>query len=143
MVMGSGFDTMRLPPGCDAIAPDGSCVRVLLRLGRGGMAHFELGVGRISRTMAHHHVEEIWYIVGGRGEMWRRDGDRQETVPLAAGTCVSIPTGTHFQFRSVRDIATAMLAAGPVYERRSKSAADRWLAAPRQVAHPLAADQGR
>jgi mannose-6-phosphate isomerase-like protein (cupin superfamily) len=98
--MGSGFGTMRLPVGWDAVAPDGSCVRVLPQLARGGMAHFELGAGRVSRAVAHHHVEEIWYIVGGRGEMWRRDGDRQETVPLAAGTCVSIPAGTQFQFRS-------------------------------------------
>jgi len=36
------FGTMRLPGECDAIAPDGSCVRVLLRLARGSMAHFEL-----------------------------------------------------------------------------------------------------
>jgi mannose-6-phosphate isomerase-like protein (cupin superfamily) len=25
---------------------------------------------------------------------------RQETVPLEPGTCVSIPAGTHFQFRA-------------------------------------------
>jgi hypothetical protein len=39
------FGTMRLPGERDAIAPDGSCVRVLLRLARGSMAHFELGAG--------------------------------------------------------------------------------------------------
>jgi mannose-6-phosphate isomerase-like protein (cupin superfamily) len=98
--MGPGFDTMRLPAGCDDIAPDGSCVRVLLRLARGSMAHFELGAARVSRPVAHHGVDEIWYILGGRGEMWRRQGERQETVPLAAGTCLSIPAGTQFQFRS-------------------------------------------
>ena len=35
--------------------------------------------------------------------MWRRQADRQETVPLRPGTCVSIPAGTHFQFRSAAD----------------------------------------
>ena len=60
------------------------------------MAHFELGAGRVSRPVAHHCVDEIWYILHGRGEMWRRQGDRQETVPLAAGTCLTIPAGTHF-----------------------------------------------
>jgi mannose-6-phosphate isomerase-like protein (cupin superfamily) len=103
VVMGPSFDTVRLPTGCDDIAPDGSCVRVLLQLSRGGMAHFELGAGRVSRAVAHHRVEEIWYILSGRGEMWRRRGDRQETVPLAAGTCLSIPAGTQFQFRSSGD----------------------------------------
>jgi hypothetical protein len=42
------FDTMRLPGTPDAVAPDGSDVRVLLRLGRGSMAHFELAAGRVS-----------------------------------------------------------------------------------------------
>jgi mannose-6-phosphate isomerase-like protein (cupin superfamily) len=64
------------------------------------MAHFELAPGRVSRAVAHHHVEEIWYIVGGYGQMWRRLGGLQETVPLAPGTCLSIPPGTDFQFRA-------------------------------------------
>ena len=98
--MSQQFDTMRLPDEHDATAPDGSDVRVLLRLGRGGMAHFELGAGRTSRAVAHRTVEEIWYILAGHGEMWRRQGDRQETVALAPGTCLSIPVGTHFQFRA-------------------------------------------
>jgi mannose-6-phosphate isomerase-like protein (cupin superfamily) len=32
--------------------------------------------------------------------MWRRQGERQETVSLRPGTCLSIPAGTHFQFRA-------------------------------------------
>jgi mannose-6-phosphate isomerase-like protein (cupin superfamily) len=85
-----------------AVAPDGSDVRILLRLGRGSMAHFELGAGRVSRAVARRAVDEIWYILAGQGHMWRRQADRQETVPLRSGTCVSIPAGTHFQFRSAR-----------------------------------------
>ena len=92
------FDTKRLPVARD-VAPDGSDVRILLGLDRGGMAHFELGAGRTSAAVAHRTVEEIWYILSGRGEMWRKQGDREEVVPLEAGVCVSIPTGTEFQFR--------------------------------------------
>ena len=44
---------MRLPDTPDAVAPDGSDVRVLLRLGRGSMARFELAAGRVSRAVAH------------------------------------------------------------------------------------------
>ena len=98
--MNQDFDTMRLPGVPDAVAPDGSRVRVLLRLGRGSMAHFELEAGRVSRAVAHHGVEEIWYILSGQGQMWRRQAERQETVPLQPGTCLSIPAGTHFQFRA-------------------------------------------
>jgi mannose-6-phosphate isomerase-like protein (cupin superfamily) len=100
--MDEDFDTRQLPGAPDAVAPDGSDVRVLLQLGRGSMAHFELGAGQVSRAVAHHSVDEIWYILRGRGQMWRRQSQRQETVALRAGTCVSIPAGTHFQFRADR-----------------------------------------
>ena len=99
--MVSDFDTMHLPGVPDAVAPDGSDVRVLLQLSRGSMAHFELAAGRVSRPVAHHHVEELWYILNGRGEMYRRQGDTSATVPLRPGTCLSIPAGTHFQFRTL------------------------------------------
>jgi mannose-6-phosphate isomerase-like protein (cupin superfamily) len=94
------FDTMQLPVRPDAAAPDGSDVRELLHLSRGSMAHFELAPGRISRAMAHRTVDEIWYVLSGHGQMWRRQGQRQETAELVPGTCVSIPVGTHFQFRA-------------------------------------------
>ena len=67
--------------GRDVVAPDGSEVRVLLQLARGGMAHFELGAHRVSRAVAHHSVDEIWYILRGHGQMWRRQaGVRGTTV---------------------------------------------------------------
>jgi mannose-6-phosphate isomerase-like protein (cupin superfamily) len=94
------FDTMPLPAARDAVAPDGSDVRVLLRLARGSMAHFELEAGRTSRAVTHRRVDEIWYVLSGRGQMWRRQAGRQQTVALEPGTCLSIPAGTHFQFRS-------------------------------------------
>jgi mannose-6-phosphate isomerase-like protein (cupin superfamily) len=100
--MDEEFDTRQLPDVPDVVAPDGSDVRVLLRLGRGSMAHFELGAGRVSRAVAHHVVDEIWYVLHGQGQMWRRQGQLEETVPLRSGTCVSIPAGTHFQFRADR-----------------------------------------
>lgn len=95
------FETRRLPTGPDARAPDGADVRVLLRLAGGSVAHFELGPGRVSRAVTHRTVEEIWYVLGGRGEMWRRQGDRESVVPLETGVCLTIPLGTKFQFRSL------------------------------------------
>jgi hypothetical protein len=53
------FDTRQLPEARDVVAPDGSDVRILLQLDRGGMAHFELAAGRVSRAVAHHSVDEI------------------------------------------------------------------------------------
>jgi mannose-6-phosphate isomerase-like protein (cupin superfamily) len=93
------FETRQLPDAPDDVAPDGSDVRILLQLAGGSMAHFELGAGRVSVAVAHRSVDEIWYILRGQGQMWRRQSGREETVPLRPGTCVSIPVGTHFQFR--------------------------------------------
>jgi mannose-6-phosphate isomerase-like protein (cupin superfamily) len=95
------FETKRLSSHPDAVAPDGSHVRVLLALRGGSVAHFELGPGRTSIAVAHQTVDEIWYFVTGRGEMWRQSNDAEEVVPVDAGTCITIPVGTRFQFRTV------------------------------------------
>jgi len=94
------FNTKPLPLAPDATAPDGSDVRVLLSLAGGSLAHFELAAGQTSVAVAHRTVEEIWYFLDGQGEMWRKSGDRQETVTVEAGVSLTIPLGTHFQFRS-------------------------------------------
>jgi mannose-6-phosphate isomerase-like protein (cupin superfamily) len=97
----SDFATMRLPAEPTVVAPDGSDVRVLLHLDDGGMAHFELAPGQVSAPVRHRNVEEIWYVVGGRGQMWRSQGDRSEIVDLEPGTCLTIPRRTSFQFRAL------------------------------------------
>jgi mannose-6-phosphate isomerase-like protein (cupin superfamily) len=94
------IDTRRLPLERDVVAPDGSDVRLLLSLTRGSMAHFELAPGLTSRAVAHRTVEEIWFFLTGRGEMWRRqEGQADTVVTVEPGVCLTIPTGTHFQFR--------------------------------------------
>ena len=96
----SDFSTKPLPETPDTIAPDGSNVRVLLGLTGGGMAHFELVPGEVSTAVAHRTVEEIWFFLSGSGEMWRKQNQREEIVPVCAGICITIPLGTHFQFRA-------------------------------------------
>jgi mannose-6-phosphate isomerase-like protein (cupin superfamily) len=94
---------MPLPAEPTATAPDGSDVRVLLGLAGGGVAHFELRPGATSKAVAHHTVEEIWYFIGGRGQMWRKRGEHEEVADVGPGVCLTIPVGTHFQFRSLGD----------------------------------------
>ena len=106
----SDFSTKHIPASRDALAPDGSDVRILLGLSGGGMAHFELAPGETSTAVAHRTVEEIWYIVGGHGEMWRRQGEREEVTLLEPGVCLTIPLGTHFQFRAFADEPLAAVA---------------------------------
>lgn len=94
------FATSRLPSLPVVTAPDGSDVRPLLGLDGGGFAHFELPPGETSIAVAHRTIEEIWYFVGGRGEMWREQEGREEIVSVDPGVCLTIPLGTKFQFRS-------------------------------------------
>jgi len=95
------FETKGLPAARDVVAPDGSDVRVLLGLRGGGMAHFTLAPGETSVPVAHRTVEEIWFVVSGRGEMWRKNAQREDIVALEPGVCVTIPLGTRFQLRSL------------------------------------------
>ena len=83
-------------------APDGSTVRVLGHLsGLGSFAHFQLEPGEVSKAVSHATVQEIWYIIGGTGRMWRhQDGHEPGTVDLRPGICLTIPLGTAFQFRA-------------------------------------------
>ena len=106
----SEFATMRLPAQPTVQAPDGSDVRVLLGLAGGGMAHFALAPGQVARAVTHRTVEEVWFVVEGRGEMWRRQGGREEVVALVPGVCLTIPVGTAFQFRAAAGEALAAVA---------------------------------
>ena len=97
--MSSDLDTRRIGDTPDAIAPDGSEVRLLGASARGSMAAFRLAPGVVSKAVAHRTIEEIWYFTAGRGRMWRRLGEAEEVTELARGVAITIPTGMHFQFR--------------------------------------------
>ena len=94
------FATRQLGATEVVFAPDGSEIRVLPRTTRGSMAHGTLAPGRVSLAVAHRTVEELWYVVAGHGQMWRKQGEREEVVDVGPGTALSIPAGTHFQFRA-------------------------------------------
>jgi mannose-6-phosphate isomerase-like protein (cupin superfamily) len=95
------FATGRVPESRSGVAPDGSAFRRLLALERASVAHFELDPGATSRAVAHRSVEEIWFFLSGRGEMWRRQGEREEIVSVGPEVWLTIPSRTRFQFRSL------------------------------------------
>jgi mannose-6-phosphate isomerase-like protein (cupin superfamily) len=68
------------------------------------MAHGTLPPGAVSRAIVHRTVDEIWYVTEGWGEVWRKQGeDPGEVVAVGPGTSLTIPLGTHFQFRATGD----------------------------------------
>jgi mannose-6-phosphate isomerase-like protein (cupin superfamily) len=104
------FETLSLGAHPDATAPDGTAVRLLLALAGGSLAHFELPAGAVSHAVTHKTVEEIWYFLGGRGEIWRWSGARESVVAVEPGVCLTIPLGTAFQFRGVGEAPLTFLA---------------------------------
>lgn len=64
------------------------------------MAQFSLPAGKVSSAVAHHTVEEVWFFTGGQGRLWRKNETAEEIVQIHSGLSISIPVGTHFQFRN-------------------------------------------
>lgn len=100
---GKAMQTKQLPEDYDTLAPDGSEIRVLAATRGASMAHCTLPPGQTSLAVAHRTVEEVWYFLAGRGEVWRKLGEQEEVVEVSLGASVSIPHGTHFQFRNIGD----------------------------------------
>jgi mannose-6-phosphate isomerase-like protein (cupin superfamily) len=96
---------MSLPEGYDTIAEDGSQIRVLLAIGGGSTVHCTLPPGGgassgVSFSTVNVGIDEIWYFLEGEGELWRKNEERSETVGVRPGVCLTIPSGTVFQFRN-------------------------------------------
>jgi mannose-6-phosphate isomerase-like protein (cupin superfamily) len=86
------------------LAPDGSQIRPLVEIsGRGSLVHCTLPPGQVTAPVQHRTVAEVWYCVGGSGQLWRRSQSADEVVQLEPGMAVSIPLGTGFQFRADAD----------------------------------------
>lgn len=94
------FVTRQLVPEIDAIAPDGSEIRLMAETARGSFVHCTLPPGSVSKAVRHRTIEEIWYFLSGDGEVWRALDGEEACVPVAAGTALSIPARAHFQFRN-------------------------------------------
>jgi mannose-6-phosphate isomerase-like protein (cupin superfamily) len=95
------FETKMLQENYDYLAPDGSEIRKLLYVKGGGLAHCTLPPGKTSSGHVHKTVDEIWYCIGGEGEVWRKYEQDEETVKVKEGSTLTIPQGTSFQFRNI------------------------------------------
>ncbi|MEE8436076.1 MAG: cupin domain-containing protein [bacterium] len=98
--MNAPLDTTPLPSAMDVRAPDGSEIRLLTTTSRASMVHCTLAPGEVSRAVRHRTVEEVWYFLAGRGEVWRRFDGQEEVTAVRPGTSLNIPLGADFQFRN-------------------------------------------
>jgi mannose-6-phosphate isomerase-like protein (cupin superfamily) len=95
------WETRRLPAAFDALAPDGSEIRAIGRVHGASMVHCTLPPNEVTQAVRHRTVEEVWYCVAGRGELWRRSAQVEEVTPLEPGVGVTLLLGVEFQFRSI------------------------------------------
>ena len=94
------FATARPAARHDLLAPDGSQIRLLPQVQGGSMVHCTLPPGAVSLAVVHRTVDELWYVLAGTGELWRRQGGEERMEALLPHTAHSIPLGAHFQFRN-------------------------------------------
>jgi mannose-6-phosphate isomerase-like protein (cupin superfamily) len=94
------FETVRLPDGPDCVAPDGSEIRLLAGSRAGSTCHARLAPGQTARPVRHRSVDEYWFCLAGRGQLWRSHGDREEITELRFGVSIDLPRGTSFQWRN-------------------------------------------
>lgn len=96
--------TTMLPGEPDAKSPAGADIRFLMDGKTGNMIHSTVPPHQINRATVHATVSEFWYVLEGRGEIWRSDGKESSVTILVPGTSIDIPVGTAFQYRSISDM---------------------------------------
>ena len=81
-------------------SPLGARIRFLMDGPHGNMIHSTVPPGMVGRACHFRTIDEYWFILSGRGEVWRRGEDGTESVTgLRPGVSVDIPLGTAFQYR--------------------------------------------
>ena len=93
-----------LPEKPDAKSPAGADIRFLMDGERGNMIHSTVPPHQVNRATIHATVSEFWYVLEGKGEIWRDNGVESSITVLAPGTAIDIPVGTTFQYRNISDI---------------------------------------
>ncbi len=96
--------TIQKPAAYDVLAPDGSEIRLMSQTSAGSMVHCSLPPGSASIAVSHRTVEEIWYFLAGAGQVWRKFEEHEGIVDVLPGLSLTIPLGTHFQFRNTGDL---------------------------------------
>jgi len=95
--------TTLLPEKADAKSPAGADIRFLMDGATGNMIHSTVPPYQTNRATVHATVSEFWFVLAGRGEIWRDDGVTSAVTALVPGTSIDIPVGTAFQYRNAAD----------------------------------------
>jgi len=115
-------ETTVLRKDFDYLAPDKSEIRLLFSMHGGGLAHCVLPSQAVTQAVEHKTVEEIWYVLAGKGEIWRRKESFEQIVDLSPQTCITIPVHTQFQFRNTgKDSLVILIATMPPWPGKQEA----------------------
>lgn len=85
----------------NSVSPDGGAeIRHILTSPGGDLTHAVCLAGSTSGT---HHLPELdegYFVLSGRGEIWRAVNGRDAVTALRPGRWVSMPAGMRFQYRA-------------------------------------------
>ena len=97
--------TTILHEAADDKSPAGASIRYLMDGKTGNMIHSTVPPYQVNMATVHATVSELWYVLEGKGEIWRNDGEESRVTPLIPGTAINIPVGTAFQYRNTSGAA--------------------------------------
>jgi mannose-6-phosphate isomerase-like protein (cupin superfamily) len=100
-----------LKSALDYLAPDGSEIRLLSQGRKAGFCHCTLPAGQTSAAVRHRNVEELWFVLEGRGQVWREAAGTPAVIDVASGTSLVIPPKSGFQFRAAASAPLKILIA--------------------------------
>ena len=68
----NNLETISIIKNADYLASDESEIRLLSEMSRGTICHCTLPFGKTTSPVMHNQVEEIWYLLEGKYEGWRK-----------------------------------------------------------------------
>ena len=100
---GVEMKTTTLPQFPDDKSPAGADIRYIMNGHTGNMIHSTVPPRQVNRATAHATVTEFWFVLEGKGEVWRDNGEESSITALLPGTSIELQAGTAFQYRNTSD----------------------------------------
>jgi mannose-6-phosphate isomerase-like protein (cupin superfamily) len=98
---GHRWKIRQVPLHYNAIAKDGSEIRQIFQTEEASLVHCTLRPPTVTSVATRNlGINEIWYFIDGRGQIWLKGETGETEKEIGPSTCLSIPAGVHFQFRN-------------------------------------------
>jgi mannose-6-phosphate isomerase-like protein (cupin superfamily) len=95
------WETKELPATPDDTSPDGTAqIRSLPAFDTGSFAHATVPPTTTSEAAVLRGATELFYVLDGDGELWRKGTGFEETTPLYRRRCASVPPDVSVQYRA-------------------------------------------